>query len=725
MTDAPNGEQRRLQAIMFSDMWGYSRMMSEDQARTIRLVEEHRAIVRAILPRFDGREHETIGDAFVVLFDSARQAVAGAVEIQRALGARNVGKPPEEQIWLRIGLHLDDIVLRDGHIYGDGVNVAARIEPLADKGGILVSEAIVSHTDGKVPVTYKALPKTPLKNIKHPPPLFAVLADGLPVPRRRPPHRSRAPLVIAAAVALAVVVGAVALRAWRPLSPSQDAIAAAKYQEGLARIADLDVDGMYGAFRAALERDSGLAGAHLRIAGWAFHDTPLPAREHFVAAQQHRDRLDAHDRLLLEALEPYVATRIDTAAFVDKATAAFRAQETNELRFWASYALFRAGRYAHAQALAEAGPHSHYLPLAWAAAISATQRPDQGEVARAHLERCAQKGTRSTHCHKLLALMHMRSGRCQQMEDVARRWVSEARADPEAEHVLAYALAARGAPLEGVVEVMGRARTKYPEASTPLVQAMDRTRVACWIGAFDDAEQSARAWLASLGTHPDVAMQVMPTSYVIGALLERGDTAAAVDEAKAFLRRAPAFDPDAFGDDWTIFFENVIAKGATDDASADRIEAVRQKWVTQQRARLSQREHLVHHWRDAWGEWVRTPEEARRALAAYDALVKDGLTLPPDAAIDAGLALAVGQTRLLAGDAAGARPLLERAATSCTGLLEPLRMTRVWLMLARARRDLGDVAGARAAYDIVIERWGDAPRSITVTAARAERAALP
>ena len=124
-------EERQLAAIMFTDMVGYSALSQKDEALALELLEEHRQIVREILARFHGTEIKTIGDAFLLEFRSALEAVQCAIEIQRTFAKRNHDVPHERQIELRIGIHLGDVVRRDGDVYGDGVNIASRIEPLA------------------------------------------------------------------------------------------------------------------------------------------------------------------------------------------------------------------------------------------------------------------------------------------------------------------------------------------------------------------------------------------------------------------------------------------------------------------------------------------------------------------------------------------------------------------------------------------------------------------
>ncbi len=196
----PDGN-RRLKAIMFTDIKGYSSMMGQDEARTVKAVLEHREIVRECLARHDGEEHETIGDAFVVLFDSVVNAVRCGADIQAHLAERNSKLPPEEQVWLRIGIHLGDIILQGDGIYGDGVNVAARVQDKAEPGGISITEQVFLQIDGKVDLPIEAQGKVDLKNIRNPPSLYRLKLDGTKAAPHDPPaHKQPWWLVILLAV---------------------------------------------------------------------------------------------------------------------------------------------------------------------------------------------------------------------------------------------------------------------------------------------------------------------------------------------------------------------------------------------------------------------------------------------------------------------------------------------------------------------------------------------
>src|SRR5437588_11521529 len=131
-------EQRKLAAIMFTDMVGYSALAQRNEALALQLLEEHRSLLRALFPRFNGREVKTIGDAFLVEFHSALEAAQCAIEIQRTLAKRNHDVAADRRIEVRIGIHIGDVVHRGGDVYGDGVNIASRIQAVAGAGGICV-----------------------------------------------------------------------------------------------------------------------------------------------------------------------------------------------------------------------------------------------------------------------------------------------------------------------------------------------------------------------------------------------------------------------------------------------------------------------------------------------------------------------------------------------------------------------------------------------------------
>lgn len=173
MTDST--EHRKLAAIMFTDMVGYSALSQRDERLAQELLEEHRRLLRQIFSRFHGTEIKTIGDAFLVEFNSALEAAQCAIEIQRALAKRNADSPAARQIELKIGIHIGDVVHREGDVYGDGVNIASRIEPLAGAGGICVSMDVERQIRNAVETQFEKLAPTELKNISVPMELFRIV----------------------------------------------------------------------------------------------------------------------------------------------------------------------------------------------------------------------------------------------------------------------------------------------------------------------------------------------------------------------------------------------------------------------------------------------------------------------------------------------------------------------------------------------------------------------
>lgn len=174
---APAGRpSRHLAAIMFTDLVGYSAMAHKDEALAIRLLEKHREWVRETLPRFGGREVETVGDAFLVEFAGALAAVECAVTLQRRFEAYNSGAAYNRKMRLRIGIHLGDVEHAGDKVMGDGVNIASRIHGIAQPGGIVVSEDVQRAVRNRGELRFTSLGTPKLKNIDTPLELFEVHA---------------------------------------------------------------------------------------------------------------------------------------------------------------------------------------------------------------------------------------------------------------------------------------------------------------------------------------------------------------------------------------------------------------------------------------------------------------------------------------------------------------------------------------------------------------------
>jgi TolB-like protein/Flp pilus assembly protein TadD len=162
---------------MFTDMVGYTALGQKNESLSLALVEEQRRLVRPILARHNGREVKTIGDAFLVEFPSALDAVRCAYEIQRTAKEFNIPLAEDRRVHLRIGVHLGDVVESQGDISGDAVNVASRIEPLAEDGGVCITRQVYDHVLNKVDLPLSSLGLKTLKNVASP---IEVYKMGMP-----------------------------------------------------------------------------------------------------------------------------------------------------------------------------------------------------------------------------------------------------------------------------------------------------------------------------------------------------------------------------------------------------------------------------------------------------------------------------------------------------------------------------------------------------------------
>ena len=192
---AQTPENRVLAAIMFTDLVGFSALAQRDEALALELLAESQRLLRVQFPAFNGREIKSTGDGFLAEFPSALQATHCAVEIQRCLAAFNRDQPPGRHLRVRIGLHVGEAVRRENDLYGDGVNVAARIEPLAIGGGICISDTVFAQVRNKVDFRLVKLDSPKLKHIEVPMDVYRVVLpwEPAPPPGSQPPAARSAP----------------------------------------------------------------------------------------------------------------------------------------------------------------------------------------------------------------------------------------------------------------------------------------------------------------------------------------------------------------------------------------------------------------------------------------------------------------------------------------------------------------------------------------------------
>ena len=197
------GRRRKLAAILSADAVGFSRQMHRDEAGTHARLRSCREIIDRLVAEHDGRVVGSAGDSVLADFPSVVEALTCAVGIQQALRERNAALPPEHRLEFRIGINLGDVIIDGEDIYGDGVNVAARLQQLAEPGGILVSRTVHNHVRGKLELAFEPLGEHQVKNIPEPVAVFRVRLDGS---RPSAPEPSKRPLTRAKRVWLATAV---------------------------------------------------------------------------------------------------------------------------------------------------------------------------------------------------------------------------------------------------------------------------------------------------------------------------------------------------------------------------------------------------------------------------------------------------------------------------------------------------------------------------------------
>jgi adenylate cyclase len=225
--------KRKLTAILSADVKGYSRLMGEDEEATVRTITAHRKVITSVIEKYRGRVVDSPGDNILAEFVSVVDAVQSAVEIQEVVRAKNAELPEDRRMEFRIGINLGDVIQEGERIYGDGVNIAARVEGLADAGGICISGSAYEQIENKLALGYDYIGEHTVKNIVKPIKVYRVptgpeTLQKVAEEKRPAPTWQRAGLAVV--IALLVVAGGVAL--WKssrpPTSPPIEAASVEK-----------------------------------------------------------------------------------------------------------------------------------------------------------------------------------------------------------------------------------------------------------------------------------------------------------------------------------------------------------------------------------------------------------------------------------------------------------------------------------------------------------------
>jgi len=275
--------ERRLATILCADVAGYSRMMGENEERTVRVFRGHREIFESLVRQHRGRIFNTAGDALLAEFASAVEAVRCATDIQAALRTRNEHLAPEERMRFRVGINLGDVIVQGGDLLGDGVNVAARIQAATEPGGICISGSVHDQIQNKLSLEFKLLGEQAYKNIARPVRTYSIIEGASKTAAAgRPPWKI--PAAIAAVVVLLAAAGYWGYRQFEAQRAEQ-----ARTEARLA--AEL------AAQKRATEQAQAAAGDAKREA--LLQAQRQAAEESLRRAQEERNRLE-QDRKLLE-----------------------------------------------------------------------------------------------------------------------------------------------------------------------------------------------------------------------------------------------------------------------------------------------------------------------------------------------------------------------------------------------------------------------------------------
>ena len=200
----PERVKRKLAAILAADIAGYSRLMGADEEGTLARLKAHRReLVDPKIAEHRGRVVKTTGDGILIEFPSVVGAVRCAIEIQRGMFERNAQLPEDKRIEFRVGINLGDVMVEGRDLYGDGVNIAARLEALAEPGGICISATVLNHARDKVPFETEDAGEQSLKNIARPVQVYRIIVD--PRQRRAAPRSDTGSLALPDRPSIAVL----------------------------------------------------------------------------------------------------------------------------------------------------------------------------------------------------------------------------------------------------------------------------------------------------------------------------------------------------------------------------------------------------------------------------------------------------------------------------------------------------------------------------------------
>ena len=499
--------------------------------------------------------------------------------------------------------------------------------------------------------------------------------------------------------------------------PTTNAKALASYQQGMQQWRDGSGRQSLASLEQALAADPSFAAADVELAlEHLVLGERAPARRHYLKAYASRERLGAREAALLGAIDPLVRSSADLAGAEQKLQAA-AARFKKDPAFELLLGYVRESRFDYEQARNDyefaITRDASYVP-----ALLGKGRVQRllgsADAALETLGQCIKSSSVAAMCLEERLLLLRDRGDCKGMEADARAWQG---IDPDSyypSYWVAAALMARKEPLASVEIALQRAWNALPKDERDLDETEDSANLALGQGDFVEAERATTSWDQSQKL--DVMLRSGPQQQLAFIAYETGDVAKAARIADAFLKMVPALNQSPTGSDPTIWAQEYLFRGGK--ISQPDLDERRKSWQRDQEANETQQEIMrlgPFRWAQLYAGFAESADEAKDALGKLN----DFLPLPPDSRRTAAFDAEIGKSYALAGNAEAALGPLRRVTSACIALGSPILQTRSFYFLGMALETKGDLDGAKAAYQTVIDRWGNAkPRSRTAEDAK-------
>ncbi len=501
-----------------------------------------------------------------------------------------------------------------------------------------------------------------------------------------------------------------------PLTENAEALAA--YQEGVQQWRDGSARRSHASLENAIKKDPAFASAYLELAVQALvtGDGPARAQQHYQKAYLHRGKLSPRDLDVLGAIEPIVRASADLGAAEKKlveASAKFKKEAVFEYLLGyvrESRQDFDDAKKSYEQAFAR---DAQFMPALVAKGHVLMLIGSPKDALEAY-GKCIQSSAAAAICLEQRILLLRDEGECEAMEQDARAWQNIEPEAPDPSYQLAAALMARGAPIQSV-EVALRQSWRARKEDRADNEAEDTANVRLAQGDFAGAERATMDWDAARPGQ-EVVLHSGPQQQLAFIAYEEGDVQKAARIADGFLKILPALTPSPVGNDPTIWTAEYMFRA--NRISKQDLEDKRKTWLKEREANRTQQENMrlgPFRWAQLYAGFAETLDEAKDALDKQT----DFLPLPPESRRTSSFDAELGKTYALAGKNDDALPPLRHVTKACIALGQPILQTRSFYFLGMALEGKGDIDGAKKAYQVVIDRWGNAkPKSVTAEAAK-------